>query len=42
MTAAMWKMQVERMREIRRQRGQPALAASDERTILEYLTRHAG
>lgn len=39
---AMWEMQIERMALLRRQRGLPPLAPSDERTILDYLTRHAG
>lgn len=40
--AAMWRIQVERMEDIRKRRGLPPLTVVDEQTILDYLTRHAG
>lgn len=42
MTAAMWKVQVDRMRLLFHQRGIPWLAPDEERTLLAYLERHAG
>jgi hypothetical protein len=39
---AMWRIQVERMADLRRRKGMPPLTAVDERAILDYLTRHAG
>ena len=42
MTAEMWKIQVARMAEMRTRRGLPALSASEEQLILDYLTSHAG
>lgn len=39
---AMWEMQMERMELLRRQRGLAPLSSHDSKTILEYLTKHAG
>lgn len=39
---AMWEMQMGRMALLRRQRGLPPLPARDEKTIVEYLKKHAG
>ena len=39
---AMWVMQMGRMALLRRQRGLPPISAADEKTILAYLTKHAG
>lgn len=42
MTSAMWRIQVERMDELRARRGIPALSAGHRNLILEYLDRNAG
>ena len=42
MTSAMWRIQVERMDELRARRGLPALSAGHRNLILEYLDRNAG
>jgi hypothetical protein len=42
MTAEMWKLQLERMRVLFAQRGMPWLTPDEERTLLDYLTAHAG
>ncbi|HEY8517593.1 MAG TPA: hypothetical protein VIS07_18940 [Candidatus Binatia bacterium] len=42
MKAEMWKVQVARMAEIRARRGLPPLSPTEEKLILDYLTRHSG
>jgi len=42
LTAEMWKVQVARMAEMRARRNLPPLTPDEERTILDYLTSHAG
>jgi len=42
MTIAMWEYQLERMRALYAQQGLPWLAPAEERTLREYLARHAG
>lgn len=42
LTAAMWKVQMTRMAEMRARRGIPPLTAGEEKLIFEYLTSHAG
>ncbi len=42
LTAAMWRYQVDRMREQFAQRGLPWLSPADEQALLAYLARHAG
>jgi hypothetical protein len=42
MTAAMWDVQMDRMRLLYQQRGIPWLAPDEERTLRAYLARHAG
>jgi hypothetical protein len=42
MTAEMWRYQVDRMRELFATQGVPWLSPADERTLLDYLTTHAG
>jgi hypothetical protein len=42
LTPAMWRIQVDRMDELRRRRGFPPLAASHRELILRYLDRNAG
>jgi hypothetical protein len=41
MTAAMWRFQVERMREQFARRGLAWLAPEEERALLDWLVRHA-
>jgi hypothetical protein len=38
----MWRYQVDRMRELFAKQGVPWLSPADERTLLDYLTTHAG
>lgn len=42
LTAAMWKVQVDRMDQKFRDTRQPPPTAEEKATILDYLTRHAG
>jgi hypothetical protein len=42
MTAAMWRLQVARMRSQFAQRGLPWLTPAEEQALLDYLTAHAG
>jgi hypothetical protein len=42
MTPAMWRLQVDRMDELRRRRGIPVLAGRDREIVLEYLEANAG
>ena len=42
MTAEMWKIQVERMRVQYDHRGLPWLTPAEQRTLMDYLTAHAG
>jgi len=42
MTFPMWEMQLARMRSLYAQRGIPWLPPAEERTLLDYLARHAG
>jgi len=42
LTAGMWKIQVERMMEMRARRGLPPLTMAEQQLILDYLTSHAG
>jgi len=42
MTPAMWRIQVDRMDELRRRRGLAPLEASQRAIILRYLDRNAG
>ncbi|HLK11164.1 MAG TPA: hypothetical protein VKW76_07280 [Candidatus Binatia bacterium] len=42
MTAAMWRLQVARMRAPFAQRGLPWLTPAEEQALLDYLTAHAG
>lgn len=42
LTAAMWEMQLGRMRALFAQRGIPWLPPDEEATLRAYLTRHAG
>jgi hypothetical protein len=42
MTPAMWRIQVDRMDELRRRRGLPPLAESHRGLILSYLDRNSG
>jgi hypothetical protein len=42
MTVAMWDQQLWRMQNLYRQRGIPWLTPDDDRTLREYLARHAG
>ena len=42
MTAEMWKVQVERMRDQFARRGVPWLTPTEEQALMTYLTAHAG
>lgn len=42
MTSAMWTVQMDAMEQRMQQAGLPPLAAEDRKTILDYLTSHAG
>ncbi len=42
LTAAMWQVQMERMRGEFARRGVPWLTAEEERALMEYLRAHAG
>lgn len=42
MKPAMWRIQVERMDELRKRRGLPPLAASARTLIIDYLDRNSG
>lgn len=41
LTAAMWEVQVERMRETMRRRGATPLTAAEQAVLLDYLRAHA-
>jgi hypothetical protein len=42
MTSAMWKVQLDAMRQRIQEAGLPPLSAHDREAILDYLTSHAG
>jgi hypothetical protein len=42
MTPAMWRIQVDRMDELRRRRGIPPLAGREREIVLQYLEANAG